>query len=1098
MRATALRIRIGLFLVAVALAALNWGASPVSSQPQSEGGLQPYAIPASASSALPLSPTSPGHVDFQYMARLPSGGWPGRIVPDKIVFTGDIAGGLGVGISGAEVHDRWTWEYYYPGNPPPGGVPDLTCWMAILEPWEDGNNTPYIALVTNCGSLQVLETFPGGCPCTPHPWAMLALIAGYPAQSEVGTWTAIVDYTDPGGVTTPAVAQDNMYLMYTPAVVLIHGWDSNCEKLADLEHNIEQELAVTGDRVTCYGYHTAKGVAPPATDLAQFVRGFRQSLGMGPDEEVDLVGHSMGGLVARYYYQFEHSVADGPIGSISMLGTPNEGVFATAVHQRICHAPLKLGWVPCHIIDWGSARLLHVDLSSDSVRDMDPGSDLLTRLNEGFSPPEPPQLPDYRAHAGLHSTLLGRMASGSGRNDCFVSVDSVDGPGSGPRAVFGGERLTTYDPLTHGGGASVPGCDPPTLTDDVSVVQNLVVTIKGNPAGGAGAAVPAAPALAAGPGGEVALLTTVADLVLPSESKTHVINVPAGLGQTGFVVYWLDDEVEPSLGVTLRRPDGTAVSPSDPDVAGELTVTGDGFLDVLMRGYVMSAPQAGDWQVTVQGVSVPDEGQAYLVALMPDSQVVLSASTKEPALPQGQPEVIKATLFHGATAIAVTSISARVATPAGTEGDVVLRDDGTSGDEVAGDLTYSGTFTSTTACGGYSVLVTATGDSSEGTVTRQQFGFFQAQVPGDAVRDPCNPDDDEDLLTDADEFDVYLTDPLDTDTDDDGCADSEEIPPGTGSSTPGANGGFNPNASYDFYDVPIPANNDPAPNGTRNQAVNLQDVVGVLKYVGTADNGPSNGKVDYDSDKNQDGREDGVDYDRSPSPAPNPPKDAGPPNGAVNLQDVVVVLNQVGLDCSGPPPAGGEGGLDGASGGSDSGSSGTDGATLSSAPNAMAVDAIPGGSINQWRWWLGGSPFDIDIVVTAAGEPYAAYDLALSYDDQILEFVPTADRDGDTVLESWGYTGLGGMGLKATVSRSDLDGDTVLEKLVGGSALSSGTTTATGAVVTGRFRCVGNGVSPLHLVTPAEAVLSTTTIDDDAAAIDTSLADANVWCWGIQ
>ena len=48
-------IRTALFVVALTLGLLNWGANPVSSQPQSEGGVQPYAIPASASSALPLS-----------------------------------------------------------------------------------------------------------------------------------------------------------------------------------------------------------------------------------------------------------------------------------------------------------------------------------------------------------------------------------------------------------------------------------------------------------------------------------------------------------------------------------------------------------------------------------------------------------------------------------------------------------------------------------------------------------------------------------------------------------------------------------------------------------------------------------------------------------------------------------------------------------------------------------------------------------------------------------------------------------------------------------------------------------------------------------
>jgi hypothetical protein len=100
--------------------------------------------------------------------------------------------------------------------------------------------------------------------------------------------------------------------------------------------------------------------------------------------------------------------------------------------------------------------------------------------------------------------------------------------------------------------------------------------------------------------------------------------------------------------------------------------------------------------------------------------------------------------------------------------------------------------------------------------------------------------------------------------------------------------------------------------GGKNGAVNLQDLVGVLKYVGTSDNGADNGRVDYDSTKDGDwngdtvvteeGDQVGLRYDRSPSPSPNPPRDAGLPDGAINLQDVVVVLAQVGLDCSGPPP----------------------------------------------------------------------------------------------------------------------------------------------------------------------------------------------------
>ena len=108
----------------------------------------------------------------------------------------------------------------------------------------------------------------------------------------------------------------------------------------------------------------------------------------------------------------------------------------------------------------------------------------------------------------------------------------------------------------------------------------------------------------------------------------------------------------------------------------------------------------------------------------------------------------------------------------------------------------------------------------------------------------------------------------------------------------------------------MPANQDPTPNGARNKAINVQDVVGILNYVGTYEDGPPNGRgVDYDSAKdgdwNADTSIDGLDkvgrrYDRQPSTFPNPPWEAGGPDGAVNLQDLVLIFKQVGLDCRPP------------------------------------------------------------------------------------------------------------------------------------------------------------------------------------------------------
>lgn len=155
----------------------------------------------------------------------------------------------------------------------------------------------------------------------------------------------------------------------------------------------------------------------------------------------------------------------------------------------------------------------------------------------------------------------------------------------------------------------------------------------------------------------------------------------------------------------------------------------------------------------------------------------------------------------------------------------------------------------------------------------------------------------------------------DFDPDDDGCANIEET--SGPAPRPGATGAYNPAAWYDFYDVPVPAKPDAAgANGVRNGAVTMADVLAVLFYVGTFDGGGLNPNgVDYDTIKGVDlngdsvndilpplhAIEEGQKYDRSPSSLPNPPWDAGPPSGAINMADVLAALAQVGLSCAGPP-----------------------------------------------------------------------------------------------------------------------------------------------------------------------------------------------------
>jgi hypothetical protein len=185
------------------------------------------------------------------------------------------------------------------------------------------------------------------------------------------------------------------------------------------------------------------------------------------------------------------------------------------------------------------------------------------------------------------------------------------------------------------------------------------------------------------------------------------------------------------------------------------------------------------------------------------------------------------------------------------------------------------------------------------------------------VLDPLG-DTDGDGLSNGDELTVYGTDPLNPDTDGDGCADSEDLALG-----------FDPLDPWDVYDVPVPAKCDVSTgcpsgspvgaNGTKNNVVNMQDVMAVLFYgftqrSGACGDNPNTNRVDYDCDKGvdtngdtvadipPDGVADGLAYDRTVSAEPNPPWDAGPPNGVVNMIDVGAAMAQVFVvNCSGPP-----------------------------------------------------------------------------------------------------------------------------------------------------------------------------------------------------
>jgi hypothetical protein len=170
----------------------------------------------------------------------------------------------------------------------------------------------------------------------------------------------------------------------------------------------------------------------------------------------------------------------------------------------------------------------------------------------------------------------------------------------------------------------------------------------------------------------------------------------------------------------------------------------------------------------------------------------------------------------------------------------------------------------------------------------------------------------------------------------------------------------------------------------------------------------------------------------------------------------------------------------------------------SSLPNVISVDAFSGGTIDADRHLPVGTEFDIDVHIQhggSSGTNYAGYDAGICFDSDVLDFIPTQDMTGDSVLESWTYTDLGDMFLQAATNEVLYCPVAFPDTgLFGGAVRGAGTTSASGVAATAHFVCVAQGTTTLHLVTPDDQLMHSDTYTLGGNPLPTEFADATITC----
>jgi len=165
--------------------------------------------------------------------------------------------------------------------------------------------------------------FTGVYPLVPHAWRALSKhgLGVRPLRAALAEWamSAALSAMRPAGfLRLPGASQKG-----PRPVIVLHGYAMNRANYVPLAYRMAK--AGLGP-IFGFEYWTLGRIAAGARQLGWFVDEVREATGA---EQVDIVGHSMGGVVGRYYVAL--AGGDGVVKNLVTLGSPHAGTDVSAV-----------------------------------------------------------------------------------------------------------------------------------------------------------------------------------------------------------------------------------------------------------------------------------------------------------------------------------------------------------------------------------------------------------------------------------------------------------------------------------------------------------------------------------------------------------------------------------------------------------------------------------------------------------------------------------------------------------------------------------------------------------------------------------------------
>ncbi|MCP4165038.1 MAG: hypothetical protein GY759_03980 [Chloroflexi bacterium] len=531
-------------------------------------------------------------------------------------------------------------------------------------------------------------------------------------------------------------------------VLLVHGWDATDHDLLseDIQgfEKLKQWMLIDDDDPSTFEYGYKEGCNLfYATDVkaknskdenAEAIQKnlqrayndvFQLTLNPNWQGEFDIIGHSYGGLNARYYLEGERYKYDNSHGihvnNLFTLGSPHGGViFPSEVFPAAI--VISFGKVLNSKKRLSGHELLEHQMSEYNDDSDQPEGTCYRLIGGDFL-----QQPDLEEDSPTVQKVYSSWPFAGKPNDIGVTVrSSLNLGGSDYSAQY--PNVATYLTTDMHGYTDLLGLG--NVDSYVYPAETYVDHIKDNLGKGIEECHETGQSYVAQDDVTSVTEATEAQPILITEttvSQSLPVIDTAVIDWSGQSVFYADS-IQGDIDLILTDPDGLEINPTSADTDPNVTYAKSTDGTTTFITYVIDVTKTGTWTYTVTSDST--EPVPFELFVAPDSPLVLVAEAPAQQ-PLGTSIAISASITHSTNPVTGASVQVQITRPDSSEDILALLDDGVAPDITADDGIYTGEYLNTTLSGHYFTLTEATGTYDSLLFRRTAQTTFSV-IPGNA------------------------------------------------------------------------------------------------------------------------------------------------------------------------------------------------------------------------------------------------------------------------------------------------------------------------------------------------------------------------------